>query len=122
MVILTEKQTPELRIPPQNVEAEISVLGSLMLDRDAIFRVADHLAPHDFYKPVHKDIYEAMLDLVGQREPIDIVSVTSRLREKEKLEDVGGSAYLTTLINTVPTASHVAHYATIVRRKRLLRD
>ena len=122
MVILTEKQTPELRIPPQNVEAEMSVLGSLMLDRDAIFRVADHLAPHDFYKPVHKDIYEAMLDLVGQREPIDIVSVTSRLREKEKLEDVGGSAYLTTLINTVPTASHVAHYATIVRRKRLLRD
>ncbi len=109
-------------MPPQNIEAEMSVLGSLMLDKDAIFKVADFLIPKDFYKPIHGDIYEAMLDLMQKREPIDIVSVTDRLREKGNLETIGGSGYLTSLVNTVPTASHVAHYATIVRKKRLLRD
>lgn len=109
-------------MPPQNIEAEVSALGALMLDKDAIFRVMDALAPHDFYKPAHKEIYEAMLDLFSRKDPIDIVSVTGRLREKGKLEEIGGSSYLTTLVNAVPTASHVEHYASIVRRKRLLRD
>ncbi|QQG45324.1 MAG: replicative DNA helicase [Candidatus Sungiibacteriota bacterium] len=119
-----EKSTisTEIRMPPQNIEAEMSALGSLMLDKDAIFKVVDALAPHDFYKPSHREIYEAMLDLFGHREPIDVLSITTRLKEKNKLEEIGGSAYLTSLINTVPTASHVAHYASIVRRKRLLRD
>ena len=111
-----------IRIPPQNIEAEISALGSLMLDKDAIFQVADSLDPADFYKPVHREIFEAMADLFSRRDPIDILSVTTRLSEKGKLEDIGGSAYLTSLVNAVPTASHVAHYASIVRRKRLLRD
>lgn len=112
----------ELRMPPQNVEAEIATLGSLMLDKDAIFRVADFLKSRDFYKPLHQDIYEAMLDLFSRREPLDIVSVTARLREKNKLEEVGGASYLASLVNTVPTASHIEHYASIIRRKRLLRD
>ena len=76
-------------MPPQNVEAEMSALGSLMLDKDAIFKVVDALSPRDFYKPVHKEIYEAMLDLFSHREPIDIVSVTARLREKNALEGAG---------------------------------
>ena len=118
----SEKTNPGLRIPPQDVEAEISTLGSLMLDKDAIVRVADALAAHDFYKPLHREIYEAMLDLFNRREPVDVLSVTSRLREKDKLEEIGGSGYLATLVNAVPTASHVEHYASIVRRKRLLRD
>lgn len=123
MAIVTDGKTiTELKIPPQSVETEMSVLGSLMLDKDAIFKIVDRLSPHDFYKPVHQDIYEAILDLFGRREPIDVLSVTTRLKEKNKLEETGGSAYLTTLVNTVPTASHVAHYAAIVRRKRLLRD
>ncbi len=117
-----DKSASTVRIPPQDVEAEISTLGSLMLDKDAIFRVGDALAPHDFYKPVHREIYEAMLDLFNRREPLDVLSVTSRLREKEKLEEIGGAAYLATLVNAVPTASHVEHYASIVRRKRLLRS
>ncbi|MBI2055757.1 MAG: replicative DNA helicase [Candidatus Sungbacteria bacterium] len=111
-----------LKIPPQNIEAEISALGALMLDKDAIFRVVDLIAPHDFYKPIHRDIYEAMLDLFNHREPLDILSVANRLKEKNKLEEAGGSAYLTTLVNSVPTASHVEHYGSIVKRKRLLRD
>lgn len=100
----------------------MSALGSLMLDKDAIFKVVDFLHPNDFYKPIHKEIYTAMLDLFGHREPIDVLSTTNRLREKGKLEETGGSAYLASLINMVPTATHVAHYASIVRRKRLLRD
>lgn len=111
-----------IKIPPQNIEAEISVLGSLMLDKDAIFRVADALSMHDFYKPLHKEIYETILDLYQRRDPIDVLSVTNRLKEKGQLEDIGGSGYLASLVNAVPTASHVEHYASIVRRKRLLRD
>ncbi len=110
------------RKPPQDLEAEISVLGSLMLDKEAIYRVVDYLSVKDFYKPVHQDIYGAMLDLCNRREPLDVLSATSRLRELGKLEEIGGSSYLATLINSVPTASHVEHYASIVRRKRLLRD
>lgn len=121
-MMIHERNAGDPRIPPQNVEAEMSALGSLMLDKDAIYRVMDALVPQDFYKPAHCEIYEAMLDLMKRNDPIDVVSVTTRLREKEKLEGIGGSAYLASLVNTVPTASHVAHYAAIVRRKRLLRD
>ncbi|MBI2054485.1 MAG: replicative DNA helicase [Candidatus Sungbacteria bacterium] len=112
----------EGRMPPQSVDAEMSVLGSLMLDQEAIYRVSDILSVRDFYKPGHQVIYEAMLDLFKSREPLDIVSVSSRLREKNVLEDIGGSAYLTSLVNLVPTASHVQHYAKIVHKKRVLRD
>lgn len=112
----------EIRMPPQNLEAEISALGSLMLDKDAVFNVVDVLKATDFYRPVHQEIYAAMLDLFARHEPIDVLSVTTRLREKEKLEEIGGSSYLTTLVNSVPTASNVGHYAEIVKRKRLLRD
>lgn len=117
-----DKKTTGIKIPPQNLEAEMSVLGSLMLDREAIFHVMDVLRAQDFYKPVHQEIYSCMIDLSQRREPIDVVSVTTRLREKGKLEEIGGSAYLATLVNTVPTASHVEHYASIVKRKRLLRN
>jgi len=116
------KTITELRLPPQNIEAEMSVLGSLMLDKNAIYKIVDFLLPRDFYKSAHAEIYEAVTDLFNRREPIDVLSVATRLREKEKLEEMGGSAYLTTLVNTVPTASHAEHYAVIVRRKRMLRD
>lgn len=123
MAFTTDGKTiTELRLPPQNIEAEMSVLGSLMLDKDAIYKIADVLIPRDFYKSVHAEIYEAALDLFKKNEPIDVLSVTTRLREKGKLEEIGGSGYLTSLVNTVPTASHAEHYATIVRRKRMLRD
>src|SRR3989344_1815912 len=122
MVQISTQNPIELRMPPQNVEAEMSALGSLMLDRDAIFKVSDFLKPLDFYKSAHREIYEAMLDIFSHREPIDVLSVTARLREKGRMEEVGGSAYITSLVNVVPTATHVAHYASIVRRKRLLRD
>ena len=78
----------EGRMPPQSIDAEMTVLGSLMLDREAMYRVADMLSVRDFYKPAHQLIYEAMLDLFKQQEPIDVLSVSSRLHEKGILEDV----------------------------------
>ncbi len=110
------------KLPPQNIEAEQCLLGCLMLDKNAIIKVADFLQPRDFYKGIHQTIYESMVGLFERREPIDLVSVSSRLREKNQLEDIGGTAYLTNLINTVPTASHVLNYAKIVQHKRILRD
>ena len=110
------------RIPPQNVEAEQSVLGSLMLDKNAIIKIVDFLQPQDFYRDTHLGIYKAMIGLFERREPVDILSVTSRLRETGDLEKIGGQAYLAELVNSVPTASSVVHYARIVQRKRILRD
>ena len=93
-----------------------------MLDKDAIVKVVDFIKAEDFYKGIHQDIYQAMAELYERSNPIDILSVSARLKEKNKLEDIGGSAYLTSLINTVPTATHVSNYAKIVREKKILRD
>jgi len=110
------------RIPPQNIEAEQSVLGCLMLDKDSIIKVADILKPDDFYKGIHSNIYYIMLELYEKNEPIDLLSLTNRLKEKKQLEDIGGNSYLTSLVNTVPTAAHVVHYAKIIKNKKTLRD
>ncbi len=115
------KSAPDKK-PPQNIEAEQSLLGCLMLDKNAIIRVSDVISSGDFYKDIHKEIYQAMVDVFSKMEPIDILSVSAKLREKNKLEQVGGSAYLTNLINSVPTATHVTNYAKIVREKKVLRD
>lgn len=110
------------KLPPQSIEAEQSLLGCLMLDKNAIIKVADFLQAKDFYKGIHQKIYQVMVDLFERGEPIDLLSVSTRLKEKEFLDEIGGNAYLTQLINTVPTASHVLNYAKIVQRKRILRD
>jgi len=111
----------EARVPPQNIEAEMSVLGSLMLDKDAVIKIADLIRPDDFYKDSNRLIYETMLELFEDREPIDLLSLSNRLEEKKKLEEAGGAGYLTDLVNTVPTASNVVHYAKVVQKKSLLR-
>jgi len=110
------------KLPPQSVEAEQSVLGSLLLNKKAIIKVADILKPDDFYRDTHKIIYETMLELFERNEPIDILTISNELEAKDLLEKIGGSSYLTTLINFVPTASNVVQYAKIVQRKKLLRD
>lgn len=108
--------------PPQNIEAEQCLLGCLMLDKNAIIKVADLISSQDFYKDSHKEIYQAMIDLFSKMEPIDIISISTKLKERGKLDQIGGSAYITSLINTVPTATHVSNYAKIVREKKVLRD
>ncbi len=109
------------KITPQNIEAEQSLLGALLIDKDSVIRVADIVRTEDFYKESHAVIYEAILDLFGRHEPIDILSLTSKLEEHGKLEMIGGRSYLMTLANSVPTASHVVHYANIVQKKATLR-
>ena len=116
------KKSQTDRLPPQNIEAEQSVLGALMLGKDAVVRVADILRPGDFYRQIHNTIFEAMLELYEKSEPIDVLSLTGRLEDLKKLEEIGGPAYLTDLVNRVPTAAHVLHYAKIVRHKKVLRD
>ncbi|MFA6183684.1 MAG: replicative DNA helicase [Parcubacteria group bacterium] len=109
------------RISPNNFEAEQSVLGSLMLDKEAIVKVADFLLPVDFYKNNHQVIFETMLSLYEERDPIDVLSISNKLEEAGKLEEVGGSSYIASLVNTVPSASHVTHYAKVVQKKAMLR-
>ena len=110
------------KLAPQSIEAEQSVLGSILIDADAILKVADFLKQVDFYRAQHADVYEAMLALHGQREPIDLVTLADELARRERLDGVGGPAYLTTLMDSVPTAVHVEHYGRIVERKAILRN
>ena len=98
------------------------MLGSLLIDKDAIIRVADVLNPEDFYQSSHEKIYEAILDLFNKGKPVDILSVTNLLKERGFLKEVGGSSYLAEITNQVPTASHVQNYAKIVKEKKILRD
>lgn len=107
--------------PPHNLEAEQACLGSLLIDKDAIIKVADVIDSDDFYSDKHRMIYEAMMELYTQREPIDILNLSNRLNDKEVLETVGGRGYLATLTNAVPTAANVISYANIIQRKATLR-
>jgi replicative DNA helicase len=110
------------RLPPQSIDAEQSVLGALLIDRDAIIEVAEILRPADFYRPSHGEVFAAILDLYERREPIDIVTASEVLERRGQLEAAGGSAYLTSLINLTPTAVNAAHYSRIVERKAVLRS
>jgi replicative DNA helicase len=97
------------------------VLGSLLIDKEAVTKVADFLRAPDFYRDVHGMVYEAMLELYEHKEPIDLLSLANRLEERKQLEAVGGRSYLSSLANMVPTASHVVHYGQIVQKKATLR-
>lgn len=112
----------DLKLPPQDIEAEQSVLGALMLDKSAIIKVADVLSAEDFYEPRHAKVYETIFELFEKGEPIDILSVTNKLKDKKILSDVGGSAYLSDLVAGVPTSTHIPHYAKLVKQKKVLRD
>ena len=101
---------------PQNIEAEQSVLGSLLIDPDAILAVAPFLHEDDFFSVVHRKVYAAMQSLHERRQPADIVTTADELERRGDLEAIGGAAYLTTLINFVPTSVHVENYAHIVER------
>lgn len=109
------------RVPPHNQEAEQAVLGSVLIDKNAIDKIADIVRPEDFYQDIHRLIFEAMLDLYEKSVPVDLLSLANRLNERGELEKVGGRAYLTSLTNVVPTSSNVVHYANTVQRKATLR-
>jgi len=109
------------KIPAQNLEAESSLLGALLLDKEAVIKVGDMLQAEDFYKEANGMIYQAILDLFGKHEPIDILSISNRLSEKKQLDSIGGKTYLAELTAGVPNSSHVLSYAKMIRKKATLR-
>jgi replicative DNA helicase len=109
------------RLPPHNLEAEQSMLGSLLIDRDAIIRVASALKADDFYSSANGAIFQAIVDLYNKREPTDLVTLTDELNRRDRLNQVGGVAYLSSLLNVVPTSVHVEFYGKIVERTATLR-
>ncbi len=109
------------KVPPHSQEAEESLLGSLLIDKDAIIKVADTLMPQDFYKDANRIIFETIKELYGNQEPIDIITLANRLEEKKQLSAIGGRSYLAHLSNAVATSGNVAHYGGIIQRKATLR-
>jgi len=108
-------ESKQIRIPPHSQEAEESVLGALLLDKDAVIAVAEFLTAEDFYDLKHKEIFQVAIELYEERTPIDILTVSERLKKKKLLKNIGGSSYLSDLANKVPTAAHVEHYGKIVK-------
>lgn len=107
--------TNQVRVPPHSKEAEESVLGALLLDKDAIISVAEFLSPDDFYDERHKEIYKAIISLYEDRTPVDVLTVTEKLKQQKDIKKIGGASYLTDIANKVPTAAHVEHYGKIVK-------
>ena len=110
------------RVPPQNIDAEMSVLGGMMLSKDAIADVIEILRATDFYRPAHASVYDVVVELFGRGDPADAVTVGAELKRKGELERIGGLPYLHTLVATVPTAANAAYYAGIVREQAQLRS
>ena len=111
-----------MRIPPHSVEAEQSVLGSILLDKEAMISVSETLVPEDFYKEAHKVIYESMLKLYNSQSEIDLITLTDELRDQGYLDDIGGIAYITSLSTVVPTTSNIKYYVNIVKEKSISRQ
>ncbi|MBQ0105745.1 MAG: replicative DNA helicase [Armatimonadetes bacterium] len=109
-------------VPPNNIDAEKSLLGSVLSNEDAASNTLSRLKASDFYRPIHKDIYSAMYSVYLERKPIDLITVANELKKQNKLDNVGGSDYLTSLIETVPTAYNYEEYANIIEEKSLLRQ
>ena len=110
------------RVPPQNIEAEQSVLGAMLIEKEAIPKVMEILRDTDFYREAHRVIFNAMLELYNKNEAVDMITVTEILKRDNKLEDVGGIAYVTSLANSVPTAANVTYHASIIEEKSILRQ
>ncbi|MFA6992014.1 MAG: replicative DNA helicase [Candidatus Gracilibacteria bacterium] len=108
-------------VPPHSIDAERSTLGSLLIDKDSVVKISDILKPIDFYHDAHRMIFQAIIDLYDKRTPIDLVTLTNILEDRNELKLVGGASYLAKLANEVPTATHIFQYATIVKQKSVLR-
>ena len=119
---MAQNSTDKLKIPPQNLEAEKSVLGAILIDKNSINKIVDLITPEDFYSRQHQVIFSTIMDLAERSEPIDILTLSNRLKELGALDEIGGITYLSTLANSVPTSSHIQNYAKIIQRKKMLRD
>ena len=121
MVMQTLEEPRRGRIPPQDIDAERSVLGAILIDPDRFSEIASGLSAEDFYRPNHAHVFEAVVNLFERNEPIDEITVGSELKTLGKLESLGGSAYLAELTDSVPTAANVAYYAKLVKKRAVVR-
>jgi len=115
------KEVPAGKIPPQNVDAEKSLLGAVLIDEETLADISEHVNPKDFYDKRHATIFGAMMRLYERHKPVDLLTLTDELKKKDELETIGGSAYLTELTNYVPTAAHAEAYAELVAQKAVRR-
>lgn len=111
-----------LRVPPQNIDLEKALLGSIMIKPDVMNEITDIISVDSFYAPKHRIIYDAMLNLFSKNEPIDLLSLSTRLKQKKRLDQAGGSSFLAELVNAVPSASNVKHYAEVVQKMAMMRN
>ncbi|MBW1679669.1 MAG: replicative DNA helicase, partial [Deltaproteobacteria bacterium] len=109
------------KVPPQNIEAEQSVLGAILLENEVLHQVIEILDMSDFYREAHRKIFGSMIELYNKNEPSDLITLTDTLTQKKHLEDVGGPSYLSSLVDNIPTAANAIHYAKIVRERSILR-
>jgi replicative DNA helicase len=109
------------KLPPQNIEAEQSVLGGILIENEAINRVTEILDADDFYRDAHRKIFNALIDLSERDEPADLITLTNELRKIDQIDSIGGASYLASLIDSVPTAANIQYYARIVKEKAILR-
>ncbi len=109
------------KLPPQNLEAEMAVLGSMLMDEDAISSATELLDKGSFYKDTHKKIFEAISNLYNANKAVDLITLTDELKRNETLDEIGGASFLTALVNSVPTAANISHYVSIVKEKYILR-
>jgi len=118
---MATKDVPAGKIPPQNLDAEMSLLGAVLIDEETLADISEHVKPHDFYDKRHGLVYEAMMRLYERHKPVDLLTLTEELKKKNDIETIGGSAYLTELTNYVPTAAHAEAYAELVSQKAIRR-
>lgn len=118
---MAETDLSSHKLPPQNIEAEQSVLGGVLIENEAVHKVMEILTAEDFYRDAHRKIYDALMDLAERDEPADLITLTNELRKKEHLDSVGGASYVTSLIDSVVTAANIEYYAKIVKEKATLR-
>jgi len=119
---MANNPTSSLRVPPQDIESEKALLGAIMLRSSSMHDIQDTIFPESFYVEKHNLIYQAMLDLARKHDPIDLVSMSARLKEKGHIDEIGGRSYLTSLTEVVPSSANVKHYAEVVARKSILRE
>jgi replicative DNA helicase len=116
-----ELETASFKLPPQNIEAEQSILGGVLIENDALNIIIEFLEDGDFYREAHQKIFKSMIALSEKNEPLDLITLTNELKKKKELEEIGGASYLAGLVESVPTAANIAYYAKIVKEKSILR-
>ncbi|MDX9816949.1 MAG: DnaB-like helicase N-terminal domain-containing protein, partial [Smithellaceae bacterium] len=118
---MKDNESSLYKVPPQNIEAEQSIIGSILLENSAINSALEILSKNDFYSEAHRRIFGVIIELSEKNEPVDLITLSSALKDKNMLDSVGGTTYLASLVDSVPSAANIVHYAKIVKEKAVLR-